>query len=114
MSSLLTVLATHGESQRSSSSWKCMTKAELARLHGEANCHASWCGRVGDWLQLDLGQEVGVGSISTQGAKDDHGFVTKYTLSYRMTGGTWVNYEEDGSVKVAKNSHCLNMLHSKM
>ena len=82
-----------------------MTKPELARLYGVANCHASWCSRVGDWLQLDLGREVAVGSISTQGAIDDHGFVKEYTLSYRISGGAWVNYEDDGSVKVAKYSH---------
>ena len=85
-----------------------MTKPEQARLHEDANCHASWCGRVGDWIQLDLGRDVSVASISTQGAKDDFGFVKNYTLSYRTTGGSWVNYEEDGFVKVAKTLDLFN------
>ncbi|XP_078344750.1 uncharacterized protein LOC144630294 [Oculina patagonica] len=93
------VLAIYDVSQWSSSSWKCMTKPELARLHGDGNCHASWCGRVGDWLQIDLGQEYSVNSIYTQGARDDYGFVKMYTLSYKTSSGTWEDYKDNGIVK---------------
>lgn len=77
-----------------------MTKPELARLHEGGSCHASWCGRVGDWLQIDLGGEFRVNSIYTQGAKDNYGFVKVYTLSYQTSGGTWEDYKENGVLKV--------------
>ena len=77
-----------------------MTEPKLARLNERTDCHASWCGSVGDWLQIDLGQEFDVNGIHTQGAKDDYGFVKNYTLTYKTTSGPWVNYEENGNVKV--------------
>ena len=81
-----------------------MTKPKLARLNEATNCHASWCGRVGDWLQIDLGRNVEVGGISTQGAKDEHGFVQVYTLSsYTMSAASWVEYRENGNIKVVIN-----------
>ncbi|KAJ7382734.1 hypothetical protein OS493_033019 [Desmophyllum pertusum] len=93
------VLPIYDVSQWSCSSWKCMTKPELARLHEASNCHASWCGRVGDWLQIDLGRDLNVGSVLSQGARDEYGFVKEYTLSYRTASGSWVNYEENGDIK---------------
>ena len=97
---LLTVLAIHDVSDWTSSSWECMTKPEQARLYQDVKCHSSWCGRVGDWLQIDLGQEYTVNKIYTQGAKDSYGFVKVYTLSYWKSNGAWEDYRENGAVKV--------------
>ena len=108
---LFKVLATHDVSQWSSSSWKCMTKPEQARIHNNGDCHASWCGRVNDWLQIDLGGEYSVSAIQTQGAEDHYGFVKIYTLSYQISGGTsWVDYHENGIIKVSFVSFILSWI----
>ena len=77
-----------------------MTEPRLARLHEWRNCHASWCGSVGAWLQIDLGRDYDINGINTQGARDNYGFVKKFTLAYKTTSGVWENFEEDGNVKV--------------
>lgn len=81
-----------------------MTTPELARLGLKTNCHSSWCGSVGDWLQIDLGKDRNVGLISTQGAYDDFGFVKLFKLSYKPSAGTWQDYREQGesTAKVRK------------
>jgi len=95
-------LATHDVIQWSSSSWECMTEPEQARLHNNGDCHSSWCGRVEDWLQIDLGGEYSVSTIHTQGARDDYGHVKMYTLSYQVSGGnSWTHYSENGTIKVS-------------
>ncbi|RMX53475.1 hypothetical protein pdam_00017074 [Pocillopora damicornis] len=76
-----------------------MTEPRLARLHELRNCHASWCGSVGAWLQIDLGRDYDINGINTQGARDNYGFVKKFTLAYKTTSGGWENFEEDGNVK---------------
>jgi len=74
-----------------------MTTPQLARLELTKDCHSSWCGQVGDWLQLDLGQERSISSIHTQGAPDDFGFVKKFTLSYQNSSvRSWEEYKELG------------------
>ena len=73
-----------------------MTTAELARLGLKVNCHSSWCGNVGSWLQIDLGQDRSIGIISTQGAADNFGFVKRYKFSYKPSAGSWQDYKEDG------------------
>lgn len=79
-----------------------MTKPEQARIHNNGDCHASWCGGVRDWLQIDLGGEYSVSAIHTQGARDHYGYVTMYTLSYQTSGGnSWVDYNENGIIKVS-------------
>lgn len=77
-----------------------MTEPRLARLHELRNCHASWCGSVGAWLQIDLVRDNDISGINTQGARDNYGFVKKFTLAYKTTSGGWENFEEDGNVKV--------------
>ncbi|KAJ7382749.1 hypothetical protein OS493_033034 [Desmophyllum pertusum] len=93
------VLATYDVSQWSSSSWKCMTKPELARLHGKPT--ATPPGVAASRLaSIDLGQDVHVSAIFTQGARGDYGFVKSYTLSYKTSDGTWKDYNENGSITV--------------
>lgn len=82
-----------------------MAEPKQARLHSNADCHASWCGRVEDWLQIDLGGEYSVSAILTQGAKDDYGFVKMYTLSYKTSGDIWEDYYENGIIKVSFNNY---------
>ena len=77
-----------------------MTTPRLARIHLKTNCHSSWCGRVGDWLQLDLGRDWNVGTVITQGATDDFGFVKSYKLSYKPSDADWVNYIAPGESNV--------------
>ena len=77
-----------------------MSSPELARLTLSANCHSSWCARVGDWLQIDLGRDWDIGIILTQGALDGFGFVKLYTLSYKTSDGSWQEYKEPGESDV--------------
>ena len=90
-----------------------MTTPQLARLGLIKDCHSSWCGQVGDWLQLDLGQERSISSLDTQGAPDDFGFVKKFTLSYQNSPvRSWKEYKELGEsnakVWVVTISICCN------
>ena len=94
------VLQTHSVTHWSSSTWECMTTPELARLSLNGYCRSSWCGRVGDWLQLDLGRDWKIRSIMTQGARDSFGFTKNYTLSYKPSDGSWQDYIEPGESAV--------------
>lgn len=91
-----TVLQTHDVSQWSSSSWQCMTTPELARLGLKVDCHSSWCGNIGSWLEIDVGRDWSIGILSTQGAADNFGFVKRYKFSYKQSAGSWQDYKEDG------------------
>lgn len=79
-----------------------MSTPELARLGFRARCHSSWCANFGGWLQIELGSDRNVGSIFTQGALDNFGFVKSYTLSYKLSNGVWKDYIEprETAVKV--------------
>lgn len=91
-----------------------MSEPKLARLHETRNCHASWCGSVGAWLQIDLGRDHNIDGIHTQGARDNYGFVKKFTLSYRTMSGEWQKFEEDGNVKVILHIRKTNWLKAEL
>ncbi|XP_019615922.1 PREDICTED: uncharacterized protein LOC109463525 [Branchiostoma belcheri] len=46
------------------------------------------------WIQVDLGRDLVVGGVVTQGSDDEAnpGFVTSYKLSYSLTGDYWITY----------------------
>ncbi|XP_078668821.1 lactadherin-like isoform X1 [Branchiostoma floridae x Branchiostoma belcheri] len=48
----------------------------------------------GQWIQVDLGRDLVVGGVVTQGSDDEAnpGFVTSYKLSYSLTGDYWITY----------------------
>lgn len=73
---------------------------QLARLHLKNN----WVGghyRLGDWVQVDLGNIVLVTKIATQGSYwNNRNYIKKYSIKKSFDGQLWEDYEEEGSVKV--------------
>ena len=72
---------------------------------GSYNC--SWtstkAGKIGSWLQVDLGQLTTVTGIATQGTCRDQDFwVKSYSVSYSNESNSWTPYEESGNVKVSQ------------
>lgn len=55
---------------------------------------------AGQWIQVDFGKEVAVGSIATQGRRDGSYWMTSYFLAYSQDGNTWKSYTEGGLRKL--------------
>ncbi|XP_035685096.1 latent-transforming growth factor beta-binding protein 2-like isoform X3 [Branchiostoma floridae] len=70
-----------------------------ARLNGDG--WAPTYSRVGEWLQVDLGEMKNVKGTITLGSPDDNFYVTSYKLQYSTDETTWTTYADtDGSEKV--------------
>ncbi|KAK3287508.1 hypothetical protein CYMTET_4989, partial [Cymbomonas tetramitiformis] len=70
----------------------CSTaSARLSSTNSSVSTALAWCGSAadGDWLQVDLGLETQVHSISTQGSGRYNEWVVEYTLSYSADGVSW-------------------------
>ncbi|XP_022809820.1 contactin-associated protein-like 5 [Stylophora pistillata] len=76
------------------------TPAHLLRL----NSAKAWSASTSDnepWVQVDLGKDVVIKKIATQGKKGAYQYTTTYTLSSLANGKTdWVTYKENNAVKV--------------
>ncbi|CAB3996525.1 EGF-like repeat and discoidin I-like domain-containing 3 [Paramuricea clavata] len=60
-------------------------------------------GRVGSWLQVDLGQLTTVTGIATQGTCYNYNnWAKSYSVSYSNEPNSWTLYEESGNVKVSQ------------
>ncbi|CAB4024809.1 Hypothetical predicted protein [Paramuricea clavata] len=73
-----------------------------ARLK-KASSSCSWTptgqGRVGSWLQVDLGKLTTVTGIATQGTcYGANEWTTSYSISYSTEGNTWSFYVQSGNV----------------
>ena len=68
------------------------TEAKCARLN-KNNC--AWCAprRKGQYLQVDLGRDLVITGIATQGleALSDY-YVRRYTVSHSRNGRTWSTF----------------------
>jgi hypothetical protein len=89
-------------SSQSSSSYK----PSNARLTIEGSS-CSWAptdaGKIGSWLQVDLGQLTTVTGIATQGSCYNAIQRAKsYSVSYSNQPNSWIPYEESGNVKVSQ------------
>ncbi|XP_028416219.1 lactadherin-like [Dendronephthya gigantea] len=86
----------------------------FARLNktGSSCCWApTAAGRVGSWLQVDLGQNTTVIGFSTQGTCYSHvEWAISYSISYSNNGGTWTLYEESGTAKVFQGNQDQNSI----
>ena len=67
---------------------------------GGRNCWAPNQNRLGEYLQVDLGQLKQIVKVATQGRADANYWVTAYMLGYSVDGSKWTPYQVDGEVKV--------------
>jgi hypothetical protein len=89
-----------------SSTYPSRYEPYYARLRNVAS-KCSWepteAGRVGSWLQVDLGQFTTVTGIATQGTCYDLiEWAKSYSVSYGTEPDSWTPYEESGNVKVSQ------------
>ena len=80
-------------------------KPSFGRLTRVGGSGCSWtptgAGRVGSWLQVDLGQLTTVTGIATQGTCYSSEWAKSYSVSYSNEPNSWTPYEESGNVKVS-------------
>ncbi|EDO33236.1 predicted protein, partial [Nematostella vectensis] len=73
------------------------------RIHSERDTKA-WCAKqnvAGEYLQVDIGREVLLTKIATQGRGIYLQWVTSYELSHSRDGQAWTPYyDEQGHAKV--------------
>ena len=73
-----------------------------ARLHYKASGvkQGGWSALANtqsQWLQVDLGAEISVKRIATQGRNDDYDqWVTTYKLEYSIDGASFLYYKDPG------------------
>ena len=89
-----------------SSSWgHSLYEPWQARLHnGPTNqSTGSWSAasnQVGEWLQIDFGEERVVTKLATQGRPSMDQWVRSYKILFRSDGTSWKEYKENGTVEV--------------
>ena len=78
--------------------------ARLKRVHPyTCSWEPKYAGRIGSWLQVDLGQLTTVTGIATQGTCYDFiEWAKSYSVSYGTEPNSWTPYEESGNVKVSQ------------
>ncbi|CAB4043542.1 Hypothetical predicted protein [Paramuricea clavata] len=74
--------------------------ARLTRVGSSCSWAPPAAGRIGSWLQVDLGKVTTVTGIATQGSCDSKEWVKSYSVSYSNEHNSWTPYEESGNVKV--------------
>lgn len=57
------------------------------------------------WLQVDLGEQVEVTAVATQGRHDSWDWVSSYLLLYSDTGRGWKQYRHEDGVGVSEPAH---------
>ena len=65
------------------------------RLVTEGSFIGGWSPRssnTGEWIQFDLAQNTKVTGIATQGRESADRWVTSYSLSFRVNGGSYESY----------------------
>lgn len=80
--------------------------ATEARLHS----NKSWCSAINtadQYLQINLRRVAIITQVATQGSPSEDKFVTSYSLKFGTDGSDWMEYTEDGRMKVvAELKHC--------
>ena len=79
-------------------------RARLNNVPNLPNGHVgSWSAalnRVGEWLQIDLGEETVVTKLATQGRPSADQWVTSYKILFSLDSGKWEEYKENDAMKV--------------
>ena len=72
----------------------------LKRVGSKCSWTPTAAGKIGSWLQVDLGQLTTVTGIATQGTCYSGEWAKSYSVSYSNEPNSWTLYEESGNVKV--------------
>ncbi|XP_031562154.1 neuropilin-1-like [Actinia tenebrosa] len=97
--SAITASSSHGSAHES---WRGRLNNYPVTRPYSAGCWAAGDNTVGQYLQVDLGHVVYVTMVATQGRSHDslEQYVTKYSLAYKSTDSSFVDYEMANTVKV--------------
>ena len=76
--------------------------ARLTKVGSSCSWTPNGAGRVGSWLQVDLGQLTTVTGIATQGTCYSGEWAKSYSVSYSNEPSSWTPYKESGNVKVSQ------------
>ena len=94
-----------------SSEYNQYSAAERGRLNEmiDGSYYGGWSPKTssasqGQWLQIDLGKNVKVTRIATQGRYNVGWWTKSYTLSYRIQGGSTFEQYSNGQVSFKKVS----------
>ena len=92
-----------------SSEYNQYSEAERGRLNEmiDGSYYGGWSPKtssanIGQWLQIDLGKNVKVTRIATQGRYNVGWWTKTYTLSYRIQGGSTFEQYNNGQVSFSK------------
>ena len=81
-------------------------QAAYGRLNGDRG--DGWCAKGADsnddWLQVDLGIEILVCALATQGDITGNEWVTDFKLSYSSDGNVWTPYKDANDVEVVRSA----------
>eukprot|EP01084_Bolivina_argentea_P139798 245892_1 len=91
-----------------SSNWDNTCEASDCRFSG-----TGWCSKTtnnGEWLQVDLGDEYVIESVSTKGFKDSGEWTETYTIDYKRSIEQWVDYPDVLSGNTDENTEVNNPL----
>ena len=84
-----------------SSIWSSFYEARFGRLRNNNCWSPSRSDSSNSWHQVDFGKVTFVTSVATQGASyKSNKWIRTYSISYSNNGTTWLDYYENGSIKV--------------
>lgn len=73
-------------------------------------------GRAGTFLEISIGRQLSIiTAVATQGHKrgSDEAWVQSYKLSFSLWGDEWMEYIDDGEVKVSGQFYLFKKLFLK-
>ena len=84
---------------------------ERARLRKvtQGNYIGGWSPKssnIGEWIQFDLGKDTKVTRIAIQGRDNDNWWTTRYSLSFRVNGGSYESYNNGQVFAIAECTCC--------
>ena len=97
------------DSQITASSFKTDRNKSFKPAYGRLNNRPSgamggaWCAGTSDksqYLQVDLGKEMTLSGVATQGQIDEANWVATYSIQHSKDGTNWKDYKEFGYKEV--------------
>ena len=81
-----------------SSNHSCAARARIGDT-------SAWMAQLKDfepWFQIDFTINTTITALTTQGYPDSEYWVENYTLSFATDNNVWLDYEQNGQIKVIK------------